>query len=143
MLRFENWSGVDFSGCDLSGFDFTAARLNGCRFDGALIEGARFDQAEIDGADLYRASDWHTYRRSWERPRLLVSSDHLQAGAVFQDAPFGPEMVVVPPGRFWMGSRDGEGHNNEHPRHEVTIPQVIAIGRYPVTLQVSGRSRRE
>ena len=57
-LRFENWSGIDFSGSDLRGFDFTAARLNGCRFDGARIDGARFDQAEIDGANPRAAADW-------------------------------------------------------------------------------------
>ncbi len=42
-LRLSDWSGVDFSGCDLRGFDFSGARLLGCRFDGELIEGARFD----------------------------------------------------------------------------------------------------
>ncbi len=134
-LRFENWSGVDFSGCDLRGFDFTAARLNGCRFAGALIAGARFDQAEIDGADLRAAKDWAAYQRSWAKAPQPVRSDHLPPGAVFQDAPFAPEMVAVPPGRFWMGSKDGEGDKDEHPRHEVTVPRAIAVGRYPVTFE--------
>ncbi len=134
-LRFENWSGVDFSGSDLRGFDFTAARLNGCRFDGALIGGARFDQAEIDGANLRAANDWADYRQSWVKAPQPVRGDHLPAGAVFQDAPFGPEMVVVPPGRFWMGSRKGEGYKGEYPQHEVTIPRAIAVGRYAVTFE--------
>ena len=134
-LRFQDFSGCDFSGCDLRGFDFTAARLNGCRFAGALIDGARFDQAEIDGANLRTAKDWQDHRRNWVKVPRPVRSDHLPAGAVFQDAPFGPEMVVVPPGRFWMGSKDGEGEVDEHPRHEVTIPRAIAVGRYPVTFE--------
>ncbi len=121
-LRFADWSGVDFSLCDLRGFDFTAARLKGCRFDGALIKGARFDQAEIDGANPRAAMDWTAHRRGWVKARQPVRSEHLPAGAVFQDAPFAPEMVVVPPGRFWMGSRDGEGEDYERPRHEVMIP---------------------
>jgi formylglycine-generating enzyme required for sulfatase activity len=133
-LRFADWSSVDFSGCDLRGFDFTAARVNGCRFDNARIEGARFDQAEIAGTNLPRALDWHTYRQNWVRPRKPVRSDHLPVGAVFQDAPFAPEMVVVPPGRFLMGSKEGEGDADEHPQHKVTIPRAIAVGRYPVTL---------
>ncbi len=133
-LRFQDFSRCDFRGADLRGFDFTAARLNGCRFDGARIAGARFDQAEIAGTNLCRASDWHTYRQSWVKAPQPVRSDHLPAGAVFQDAPFAPEMVALPPGRFWMGSRDGEGWDYERPRHEVTIPQAIAVGRYSVTL---------
>ncbi len=134
-LRFADWSGVDFSLCDLRGFDFTAARLKGCRFDGALIKGARFDQAEIDGANPRAAMDWTAHRRGWVKARQPVRSEHLPAGAVFQDAPFAPEMVVVPPGRFWMGSRDGEGEDYERPRHEVMIPCAIAVGRYPVTFE--------
>ena len=57
-FRFADWSGVDFSGCNLRGFDFTGARLHGCRFDGAKIAigldrsnnkspAAVFDLAEI------------------------------------------------------------------------------------------------
>jgi formylglycine-generating enzyme required for sulfatase activity len=49
----------------------------------------------------------------------------------------GPEMVIVPAGSFWMGSKRGEqnAHENELPRHTVTIAQPFAIGRYPVTFQ--------
>ena len=55
-LRYADWSGVDFSGCDLRGFDFTGARLLGCNFSEALIEAACFDQAEIDHVSLYPAN---------------------------------------------------------------------------------------
>jgi len=42
-----------------------------------------------------------------------------------------PEMVVVPAGRFMMGSVDGRPE--EKPVHEVTIPGPFAVGKYEVT----------
>lgn len=57
----------------------------------------------------------------------------LAPGESIKDAPFAPEMVLVPPGKFWMGSRDGEGHDKERPRHEVTIGGPLLVGKYPVT----------
>jgi len=47
----------------------------------------------------------------------------------------GPEMAVVPPGSFVMGSPLGESGRNpaEGPQHQVTFAQPFAIGRYAVT----------
>ncbi len=42
------------------------------------------------------------------------------------------EMVAVPGGRFLMGSPEGEGYDDERPRHEVSVEPFL-IGRYPVT----------
>lgn len=57
--------------------------------------------------------------------------------AVFKDvdAPWCPEMVVIPAGSFRMGSTatDIDFHANESPRHEVIIPSRIALGRSLVT----------
>ena len=139
-LRLEDWSGVDFSGCDLRGFDFSGARLLGCRFDGALIEGARFDQAELGRAggevvDLRAAKDWDAYVSSWRRAPALAPDHYLPRHTVFQDAPFAPEMAVIPPGRFLMGSPEHEPERDDHegPQHEVTIESRFALGRFPVT----------
>ena len=46
-----------------------------------------------------------------------------------------PEMVRVPAGEFWMGSRedDQEAGTSEKPRHRVTIPRPFEIGKYEVT----------
>jgi formylglycine-generating enzyme required for sulfatase activity len=44
-----------------------------------------------------------------------------------------PEMVVIPPGEFWMGSRDDEGLARERPRHSVKIDKPFAVGKYVVT----------
>jgi len=199
-LRLNDWSGCDFSACDLTGFDFTGARLHGCDFTGARIAGARFDQAEIGRvlhtpgrsphlpaettpiANLRDAADWAAFADPRKRfPSPLVgegqgggdtaaselpptvqttptpnpspqggggrerrapspnrpADDHLPIGAIFSDAAPGwaPEMVVVPPGTFWMGSKDGEGDKDERPRHEVTIGYRLAVGRTPVTFE--------
>ncbi|MCX7097806.1 MAG: SUMF1/EgtB/PvdO family nonheme iron enzyme [Methylococcales bacterium] len=41
-----------------------------------------------------------------------------------------PEMVLIPAGRFNMGSND---YKNEQPIHPVTIAQPFYLGKYPVT----------
>ena len=135
LLRFANWSGLSFEGADLRGFDFTCARLRNCNFSGASIEGARFDQAEINETNLSAAKDWTAHLNSWKSSAKIPPDSHLPIGAVFRDAPFAPEMVVIPPGRFWMGSKDGEGRDSERPRHEVVIPDALAVGRFPVTFE--------
>jgi formylglycine-generating enzyme required for sulfatase activity len=68
---------------------------------------------------------------------------------VFRDAPFAPELVVIPAGEFMMGSpeRDEGRYDDERPQHRVKIGQRFAIGRYPVTFDEYDRfceaARRE
>jgi len=45
----------------------------------------------------------------------------------------GPLWCEIPAGRFWMGSPEGEGDADEHPRHEVTIARSFRCGAVPVT----------
>jgi formylglycine-generating enzyme required for sulfatase activity len=134
-LRFADWSDLSLERCDLRGFDFTGARLNGCKFDHARIDGARFDQAEIAHTNLQTARDWNAHVKNWRRAPTLIPDDHLPVGAVFQDAPFGPEMVVVPAGKFMMGSpvKEPERFPDEGPQHEVTFARPFAVGRHAVT----------
>jgi formylglycine-generating enzyme required for sulfatase activity len=54
----------------------------------------------------------------------------LAHGMVFQDCSDCPEMVVVPPGEFMMGSTKV---NNEGPVHRVTILAAFSVGKYEVT----------
>ncbi len=44
----------------------------------------------------------------------------------------GVELVLIPGGRFMMGSPEGEGRYDERPAHEVEICPFY-LGRYPVT----------
>ena len=71
------------------------------------------------------------------------------AGTTFRDCPGCPEMVVVPEGRFEMGSPSGESgrYDDEGPVHRVTIGYPIAVGVHEVTrgefarfVSASGRS---
>ena len=57
----------------------------------------------------------------------------LKLGESFRDFAEAPEMVVIPAGSFMMGSKDGEGEENERPQLKVTIPKAFAVGKYPVT----------
>ena len=52
-------------------------------------------------------------------------------GDTFRDCPGCPEMVVVPEGRFRMGSTSGDA--DERPVHEVTVGYRLAVGVYEVT----------
>jgi hypothetical protein len=52
----------------------------------------------------------------------------------FRDCEDCPEMVVIPSGAFWMGSRESEpnSYDDERPRHRVNV-DAFAIGKYEVT----------
>lgn len=56
-------------------------------------------------------------------------------GQSFRDCPYCPEMVVIPAGRFRMGSPRAElGRvGEEGPQHEVRIRYNLAVGKYEVT----------
>jgi formylglycine-generating enzyme required for sulfatase activity len=154
-LRFGDFSGVDFSGCNLAGCDFTGANLTGSTFRGASIMGAkmlpdvnifgapidvsvpdvvRFDRAQLRREQLREALNWGDHQREWQQPKELGGDQHLPDLAVFSDAPFAPELVVLPAAEFMMGSPDEEEaqYANERPRHRVTIDCRFAIGRFPV-----------
>jgi formylglycine-generating enzyme required for sulfatase activity len=69
----------------------------------------------------------------------------------------GMEFAPIPAGTFLMGALDGEGSEDEHPRHEVEITRPYYLGVYPVTQEqyqrvvgsnpswfsASGRSKEE
>jgi formylglycine-generating enzyme required for sulfatase activity len=58
-------------------------------------------------------------------------------GTVFRDrlkrGTEGPEMVVIPAGRFRMGDIQSKRGDDERPVREVTIQRSFAMGRYEVT----------
>ncbi len=59
-----------------------------------------------------------------------LAEEHFKPGSTFRDCPTCPEMVVVPEGRFMMGSTGGRF--DEKPVHQVTIAKPFAIGKYEV-----------
>ena len=77
---------------------------------------------------------------STERVKTLQRqvAGHLDSPVAFRDAladgSSGPEMLVIPPGRFLMGSPEEEGgrFDNED-QHEVVIGRAFALGRYTVS----------
>ena len=71
----------------------------------------------------------------------VAVGDHmacLKPGDLFQDFVGGPEMVVVPPGTFLMGSPESETGRNpdEGPQHEVKIGRSFAISIFEVTVRL-------
>ncbi|WP_419860748.1 formylglycine-generating enzyme family protein [Candidatus Palauibacter sp.] len=66
-----------------------------------------------------------------DRPPAQV----FEVFATFRDCAFCPQMVVVPPGTFTMGSPESEEFRDavEGPRHSVTIGAPFAVGVHEVT----------
>ena len=66
----------------------------------------------------------------------LTSVNAYQAGETFRDCETCPEMVVLPAGKFTMGSPEGERgrYDDEGPQYQVTIPKPFAVGKYEVTV---------
>lgn len=66
-------------------------------------------------------------------------AEGLQPLQLFRDvdAPWCPEMVVIPAGRFIMGSPTVEEgrRDTEGPQHFVTIAEPFALGCFPVTFE--------
>ncbi len=66
----------------------------------------------------------------------LTSVNAYQVGDTFRDCATCPEMVVLPAGKFTMGSPEGERgrYDDEGPQRQVTIPEPFAVGKYEVTI---------
>ena len=60
-----------------------------------------------------------------------------EAGSLLRDpladGAFGPELVVVPAGRFVLGDSSGRGNHNEQPPRAIEIERPFAIGRFELT----------
>jgi formylglycine-generating enzyme required for sulfatase activity len=70
-----------------------------------------------------------------EAARVAAETRARKPGAVFQDCPDCPRMVVIPAGEFTMGSPESEPDrdSDESPRHPVRIPRAFAMARTEVT----------
>jgi formylglycine-generating enzyme required for sulfatase activity len=53
----------------------------------------------------------------------------LEPGATFQECRTCPEMVVIPAGKFVMGTPEGQrDHEKDEHQHEVTIANAFGLG---------------
>ncbi len=104
-LRFGNFAGVDFIGCNLRGYDFSGSILSRCLFRGALISGAKFSQCEYararetaKGYQPSNAQDWREAFRNNDNIDLgtIGSFDfHIMEGVCFRDFAFSPLMRCI------------------------------------------------
>jgi formylglycine-generating enzyme required for sulfatase activity len=92
--------------------------------------------ASVARANMEIQQDRHGSGRSTLRPvapvDLVVAQAQpgIEPGDIFRDCPDCPELVVVPPGDFVMGSSDTP---YEKPERTIHIPAPFAIGRREVT----------
>ena len=104
-----------------------------------------FEKKELGGAKGYLEA---IKRVNPESPRLLVLQEKLdkisvslteglKPGDIFRDTLKdgfkGPEMVVIPSGKFRMGDVQGGGDSDEKPVREVRISKPFALSRYEIT----------
>ena len=132
--RFQGFSvgyGTDWDGAEAN------ARLDArfdTYYDGSGYEVIVREQWNIGGARAAAGA-------AREEPRPAVPAPAAARGAGrrpgerFSDCAACPEMVVLPPGSFMMGSPESseEGSGNERPQHRVTIESPFAVGVYEVT----------
>ncbi|MDF0675287.1 MAG: SUMF1/EgtB/PvdO family nonheme iron enzyme [Nitrospira sp.] len=59
----------------------------------------------------------------------------------------GAPMVLIPAGKFWMGSPDSEGRKDEHPRHQIYLDAFymdkfeVTVARYTEFVRAQNRSK--
>jgi formylglycine-generating enzyme required for sulfatase activity len=98
---------------------------------GAIVLGALLFSGHDSTVLAYRES---FYKGAGGVSTMTTTQESgLKAGDSFQECHSCPEMVVVPAGRFLMGSPSGEGRDEEHPQHEVTIGKPFAVAKSPLT----------
>ena len=70
-----------------------------------------------------------------DTPAAASPTAATKPGTEFRDCAACPPMIVVPPGKFTMGSPDKESGRlaTEGPQHVVTIERAFALGKYEVT----------
>lgn len=97
---------------------------------------------EDKGAKLHEAAvERHAYNQPKAMGRGGLRFENSSPGDLFKDSVEGlamPEMVVVPPGCFIMGSPpDEEGRNafSEGQQREVTISKPFAVSRHLITFE--------
>lgn len=75
--------------------------------------------------------------KAWPKVLTPETEQALKPGDHFKECSDCPEMVVVPPGEFTMGSPASEMARfpDEDPQHEVKIERAFAVSRFEVTFK--------
>ena len=81
--------------------------------------------------DLSHLVYWYGHVRS----HVLTATQEaaLHAHDNFTECSDCPAMIVIQQGSFLMGSAEGIGHPEEHPKHNVTFAAPFAVAKYAVT----------
>ena len=122
-----------------------AARRAAAADDAAYAAAEEADTAAAYGEYLEAYPAGRHAATARERQAAREGAETFQVGRTFRDAlrsgGEGPEMVVVPAGRFQMGSPSYEEgrYDDEGPVHRVTIGEAFAVSIYEVTLAEYGR----
>ena len=121
---------------DLAGQKFRVLRSGSWDFSPEGLRSASRDRnvaAYLPALDLGFIVDYQNFYNGFRVARTLTP----QVGETFRDCESCPEMVVLPAGKFMMGSpieKEWRGDDDERPQHQVTIPKPFAVGKYEVTV---------
>lgn len=116
-------------------------RLDDCEVPDLQIPDLGLGLRDVHWVDLFAEDGLDRLLRALTDGAGIVPDEHATDTGpvplqVFRDidAPWCPEMVVIPAGRFVMGSPPNEDERNdeEGPQHFVIISEPFALGRYPV-----------
>ena len=77
-----------------------------------------------------------------ESPLTAAQERALKAGNSFKEGADCPEMIVVPAGRFLMGSQAGQGFDNERPAAQGDDRKALRGGEVRADVRRVGRLRR-
>jgi len=131
-----------------SGAYYNKALSRIVELENRIAEAAK-KQAE-DAANKARAAEESQRKAAQVEREAAEKAARIEAakttpGATFKDCDICPQMVVVPPGSFVMGSPSGEygRDDDEGPQHTVTIPKMFAAGVLEVTHGQFGHFIRE
>ena len=95
-------------------------------FDTTEMQLATLSQAGVDSAVIHAV----VRARVPPMPVGLTFSDELSSGGE------GPEMVVIPAGRFRMGCISRRScYEDEKPTHDVAVPEAFAVSKYEVMFE--------